>query len=130
MGFPAGPNDSLPGTTLSPSETESVRVNAERLQIRLTAALGESLRCAAPIWVSAVRPDSTTAAEVRGTGAFQLTGLVPGFYRLRAFRDLSGDGVQQADEPAGVFPQAVELLPGRRVTGIDWEIVLAPREGR
>ena len=130
MGFPAVPNDSLPGATLSPAETESVRVNAEDLGTRLTAALTESLRCAAPIWVSAVRPDSTTAGEVRGTGTFQLTGLAPGFYRLSAFRDLSGDGVPQTDEPAGVFPQAVELLPGRRVTGIDWEIILAPRGSR
>jgi uncharacterized protein (DUF2141 family) len=120
----------LPGATLSPAETESVRVNAEDLRTRLTAALTESLRCAAPIWVSAVRPDSTTAGEVRGTGTFQLTGLAPGFYRLSAFRDLSGDGVPQTDEPAGVFPQAVELLPGRRVTGIDWEIILAPRGSR
>lgn len=129
MGFPGGKGDTLPGTELTPVQAESLRAEAGRARGWLAAALEDSLRCGAPIWVTAIRPDSTTAADVRGAGPFELTGLDAGLYRLTAFRDLSGDGVRQPDEPAGDFPHAVELGPGRRLTGVDWEIVLAPVEG-
>ena len=128
MGFPGGKGDTLPGTELTPAQTESLRAEAERVSLRLAAAIQDSLRCGAPIWVTAIRPDSTTAADVRGAGSFQLTDLAAGLYRLTAFRDLSGDGARQPDEPAGDFPHPVELGPGRRLTGVDWEIVLAPVE--
>lgn len=126
MGFPAGKGDTLPGSALTSVQADSLRAEAERVRQRLAAAMEESLRCGAAIWVTAIRPDSTIAGETRAAGPFELVGLDAGLYRLTAFRDLSGDGARQADEPTGDYPHAVELAPGRRVTGIDWEIVLAP----
>lgn len=129
MGFPGGKGDTLPGAELTPAQAESLRAEAERVRVRLAAALRDSLRCDALIWVSALRPDSTTAADVSGTGAFELTGLVAGLYHLTAFRDLNGDGIRQPDEPAGEFPHPVEVGPGRRVSGVDWEIAVAAEGG-
>jgi hypothetical protein len=122
MGFLRSRSDTLPSAELSPVEADTLRAALTRLETRLQAALSESLRCTAPIWVTALKPDSTVAADARGTGPFELKGLAAGIYRLSAFRDLNADGVRQAGEPGGEFPHPVELLPGRRVEGIDWSV--------
>jgi hypothetical protein len=122
-GFAPAPadSDSLPGLTAA--EQESLRAAIARLAAQMSSAKADSARCAPPIWVAAFHEGAdTAAAETRAAGPFELTDLSPGDYRLSAFRDLNGNGAYDAGEPAGRFPYAVGVRPGRKVTGAEWSI--------
>jgi len=73
--------------------------------------------------------DSTASADTRTTGAYALSGLAPGIYRVTAFRDLDGDGERDPGEPSGSFLTPVEVGPGRRVDGVNFPLSVAPPEG-
>ncbi|MCK4305802.1 MAG: Ig-like domain-containing protein [Candidatus Eisenbacteria sp.] len=122
MGFEPG-TDSIPEAQLTPAEEESVGVQVAALEKDLARACTDSLRCSAAIWVAAHAEGDTTAAdEVRTQGAYEISGLDSGLYRLQAFRDINGNGRRDEQEPHDTFPSLVELLPGRRVEGVDLEL--------
>lgn len=107
---------------LTAQEEDSLRAAVARLELRLVRARADSARCLAPVRVAAyaVEGDSLPAAEVSTLEAFRLEDLAPGLYRLRAYRDLDGDGRAGPAEPAGEFPLPVELRPGRVIEGLEW----------
>ncbi len=133
--------------TLSAAEAESLQARLDELEPRIRAAQRDSARCSAPIWVKAVftadvppavAPVTTAGPppavdpaglhEVRTMRDFRLTDLPAGVYRLRAYRDLNGSGAQDPAEPAGTFAYPVELLPGRTIEGLEFEIRTAERD--
>jgi len=124
MGFaPSG--DSLPDFTLTEAQEDSLQTRLGEIQAQITVAVRDSARCSAPIWVSVYAEGDTLAVdEVRTLGEFELRNVVPGIYRLTAYRDLSGDATDDPDEPQGEFAHPVELLPGRVVSGIEIELKL------
>jgi hypothetical protein len=126
MGFARAPGDTTPAPVLSPQESDSLRLEMDRAATGLAAALADSARCSGTIWVTVLAADSTVAGEARCSGAFTISELAAGTYRLTAFRDLDGDGRWQAGEPRGDLPLPVELLPGRRLEELDWEIGIGP----
>ncbi len=119
QGF-ATTGDTLDAFTLSEAEAESVRVNLERMRVRVLEAQADSARCSAIVWVSAVSvTDTAQVFETRTVGEFQLADVPVGTYRVSAYRDLDSDNRIGPREPAGSFPLPVELLPGRTVTGLE-----------
>ncbi len=115
--------DSTEIVRLSAAEEESLRVAMEDVEERLRAAAADSAACDPVVWVSAwAEGDTLAREEVRARGDFSLRGLDPGLYRIRAFRDIDGNGRQGSGEPQGVFAPWVELLPGRHVEEIVIEL--------
>ena len=122
MGF-AITGEQMPEAQLRPAEAESLRGRVQILEGQLERSLAESLRCSAPIWVSAYAVEDTiSAAEIRTQGRYEITNLPAGIYGLKAFRDLNGNGVEEETEPRGAFPQPIELLPGRTVEDIEIDL--------
>jgi hypothetical protein len=90
----------------------------------LEAALDDSAYCARPVWVEAFpSPDSSASASVRVSDAFDLKGLAPGEYWLRAYRDLNLSGDLAGGEPAGAWMGPYTIEP---VHSIDSLQVLLP----
>jgi len=78
-------------------------------------------------------PDTSTngGTEViayEGTAApeFRFTDVAPGIYRLRAFRDVNGDGAPQPDEPQVWYSFALEVRPLRVLDGLRLVLRKAP----
>ncbi len=125
LGFPVVTADSLPGAQLTVAAAESLRAAITRAEAAWEVARSESVRCSASFWVSARVPgDSLAAGEVRASGTFQLEDLAPGRYTLSAFRDVNGNARPEADEPAGLYPSVIDLLPGHRVEGLEWAVAV------
>jgi hypothetical protein len=128
-GFLLTPADSLARVPLSAAEAESLGDELARLDARLARAGADSLWCGAVIWVSAfdaATADSLPVAEVRSFGEYRFSALAAGTYRVRAYRDLDRNGRWDAGEPRGAYPLAIELKPGREITGLDYAITLSP----
>lgn len=122
MGFPVG-EDSLTAAVLTAEEAESLRVDLARLEAEIAAAQTDSARCSGTLWVAAqAQGDSLAGEEVRTAGSFSFGGLDPGFYRISAFRDLDGNGRLDPAEPRGAFPSLIELRPGRKVSGVNFDL--------
>jgi hypothetical protein len=128
-GFALTSQDSLAPVALTATEADSLRDALARLDARLARAAIDSLRCSAPIWVSAfdaAKPDSLPVADVQSPGEFRFSGLATGLYRLQAYRDLDRNGRWDAGEPRGAYPLVIELEPGREITGLDYAITRSP----
>lgn len=124
MGFGGG-QDSAAVVALTPAERESLQVALARTDALLAVAAGDSLRCSGSIWVlAAADGDTSSAADTRTVGSYELSGVPPGIYRISAFRDLNGDDEQGSEEPRGAFLAPVEVGPGRRVAGVDFPLVV------
>ena len=122
MGFAVGA-DSIPTAALTPEDAESLQVAVTRLRGEISAAVVDSGRCSGAIWVAAyAEGDSIAAAESRTNGSFSFGGLDPGLYRISAFRDLDGDGRLGRHEPRGGFLALIELLAGRKVAGVNFDL--------
>lgn len=84
----------------------------------------DSLYCAATVRIEA-RGEADSSSVVRTTadrtGAYTVSGLAPGTYRVGAYRDLDGDGARGAAEPASADTTAA-VRPGRTTEGVDLEI--------
>jgi len=96
------------------------------LQSRLETARSESVYCAKPVWVEAYAGDSLAAA-VRVADAFTVTGLAPGRYRLRAYRDLDLSGDWNEGEPQSADTVPLDLPPARTVAEVEIPLPALPK---
>ncbi len=93
--------------------------------LRIPARL-DSVRCALPVIVRLFEKDTSLVAEVRGKGPFEFRDVVPGIYRLRAFRDADADGQAGPGEAQGEFTHPIEILPGRTLEAVDIQLLPRP----
>lgn len=91
---------------------DSLRIGHELLSIDSlsAAAKAESAYCATPI-VTVLEHDTTLVRQEKGQAKFQWTDVPPGTYRLHSFRDLNGDGREEANEPSGSIDHPLEVKP-------------------
>jgi hypothetical protein len=107
-------------------DTLAVRARLAAIDsLRIPARL-DSARCALPVIVRLFEKDTSLVAEVRGKGAFEFRDVVPGIYRLRAFRDGDADGQAGPGEAQGEFPHPLEVLPGRALEAVDIQLLPRP----
>ncbi len=101
---------------------DSVRIESQlsTLDSREIEAGQDSALCARPIRVELTAADSVVS-EVAGPD-YKFTEVLPGIYRLRAFRDLDEDGEVDDGEPTGAFPYAVEVAPLREIDDLTIEL--------
>lgn len=102
--------------------TDSIRIESQlsRLDSQEAAAGQDSTLCALPIRVELTAADSVVSQAVGPD--YKFTEVLPGIYRLRAFRDLDEDGEVDDGEPTGAFPYAVEVAPLREIDDLTIEI--------
>jgi hypothetical protein len=121
--------DSLLGFAVAGPDTVDSAAVVARLagidSLRVPAR-DDSIRCAQPVIVRLFEDDTTLVAEARTSAEFSFSDVAPGIYRLQAFRDSNGNGLQDPEEVRGTYRFPIELLPGREIADLVIQL-LAPQ---
>ncbi|MBU1702419.1 MAG: Ig-like domain-containing protein [Candidatus Eisenbacteria bacterium] len=98
------------------------------LALDLETSLEDSAYCARPIWVELFpSPDSSAISSVRTSDTFELKGIAPGSYWLRAYRDLNLSGDLTEGEPESAWMGPYEIQPVRSIDSLQVSLPVLPK---